>query len=494
MPARHAKWAVCRKQQRAARRLPLYRLLSAAAIASAIGLTALAALALYVVPHADDLCFGAAWQEHRLAGAVRHYYETHSGRLAANTLIAAPFAIAAATAIDLTSLYSLASGIIFAVFGVFALWLARRLWPALPARATIAMATILLVALLANARSIRDLLYWLPGIANYTVPGLTVAILIVVLHAALCRREPVSSTTAAMMAPFLLWAALSHELAGGLVVIVLAVSVVVRLQAAAVPPQLKLHALLALPALIGFALVYGAPGSQARTTLYPGHGDLPVSLLWGVLLQVEFVFRRMAYPGTLGWLLLAFLLSQVYVLRFGRPPRLTPLQVWYPVGLFLIAGFFVFAAGYYGQGSPIPARVQNLVYLIGFVSLTATAVAAAQCHGAQVRRWVRRRFPAVSFRRAFLFAGIVLLAGSPGLYHAPLALDGAAALRTDNDTRFALLADAEPGEQATVPAFEAVPSLLLIEDLRADPEFLINRCYADFFGLAAISAGGPTTD
>ena len=111
-----------------------------------------------------------------------------------------------------------------------------------------------------------------------------------------------------------------------------------------------------------------------------------------------------------------------------------------------------------------------------------------------MRRWVRRRFPAVSFRRAFLFAGIVLLAGSPGLYHAPLALDGAAALRTDHDTRVALLADAEPGEQATVPAFEAVPSLLLIEDLRADPEFLINRCYADFFGLAAVSAGGPTTD
>ena len=491
MSVRQTDGATARQPHCGARR-PLRGVLIGTVMLSGIGLLAFVTLALYVVPQADDLCYANYWRKYGLFDGVANIYQTLSGRFVTSTIIMLPNALETNTGLDWLFVHSAISIIIIALYAAFSLWLIGRFLPLVPSGIRISISVVFLFSLLANARSVRDLLYWLSQTANYAIAGLVFLTIFIVLHHSMISRRPVGGPTVALLLPGVFLAGGTHELAGGLLLIAIVTSASVRRATPGVPVQPLAHLLLAVAAVAAFAIVYLAPGNAARASAYPNHGDLIGSFLWGLLLLIEFVFRRMTYPGTLGWLLLVFLLSQVYGRQVGPRLRLTPLLTWYPIGLFLAAGFFVFAAGYYGQGSPIPARAQNLVYLVGFITFTAVVFAAGRSHGGSVRRWVRRRYPAVTFRRAVL-AGVVLLVGSPGLYHAMAALDGAATLRTDMRARVDLLAAAEPDRHVTVPAL-AAPSLLLIEDMREDPEFWINRCYADLFDVAAVSASAPAAE
>ena len=459
-----------------------------------LGTLPFVALAFYAVPQADDYCFANFLHDGGLWGAIQYVRDHFTGRILATVLIVGPTLVSEGLGIDLfvvQTLWSLAS--VAAIAGV--VWLTIRvLLPTMGIGVRLWLSAALLFSILANARSIRDLIYWSSQTGNYLLPGLLIFGSTAFLAMLALQGRNQSTRATAVLAVVTGLAAICHELTGGMMLIILAGSVALR-AAGRMDLQLGRHGLLATIALVGFAILYVAPGNDARLSAYPNSGQFFTSLLWGVLTFAEFIMRRLTYPGTLAWLGLVSVLAPV----LWRD--LSPLRVPVPAALAIIAGIwvigslFVFAGGYFGQGSPIPARVQNMAYLLSLPCLTLMALIA----GARRRRalwtpvhWLGQRVNLRLGPRRLCTAYLLLFLASPGLWHALIALTEAPNLRDGLRERGDLIAEAAGGD-LVVPALEISSDLLLIEDMRADPTFWINQCIAGYHGLSSIALEPSTT-
>lgn len=449
------------------------------------GLAIFAALAAFAVPQADDFCYAAVVRSDGLIGGALAFYHDWTGRIAATLLIMLPWAAADATGVDVVQVYRAAGLALLALAAVPAALAARRLWPKAGPAATTAIAATLLYCLIANARSPRDLFYWLPGAVTYAVPGLLVAVLLVVLLTAAAEDRRVSLPAAVGLCLLALTAAAGNEFTGAMIATVAVASLWARRGGG--PLQPVLHAGLLVAAAAGLLVQVLAPGTATRTaaaTVAAGTGDLPGALLWGPVYFTNYLVLRVDAPGVLGWLLLAGLITVWHDRRHGRPHPPRPDLVWLPLAVFVAAGVAAFAAGYYGIGSMLPARAQNQVHLVGLFALTLATAAFVRSRHPALRAW-RSRLPWATPRRLAVVAVVLILLSPQSIRAVYELIAEAPAYAAAQEGRFARLAAAGNGPVAVAP-LPARPRHLHMEDLRPDPAHWVNRCVADYYGIETV--------
>ena len=454
-----------------------------------LGMVPFLALAFFTVPQADDYCFANFLHDNGLWGAIQFVRDNFTGRILATVLIVGPTLVSDGLGIDLFTVQTLWSLTAIAAIAGTVWFTIRTVLPTVGFGVRAWLSGALLFSILANARSIRDLIYWSSQTGNYLLPGLLIFGATAFLAMLALQGRNQSNRATAVLAILTALAAICHELTGGMMLIILAGSVALRF-AGGMDLQLGRHGLLAGIALVGFAILYVAPGNDARLSAYPNSGQFLTSLLWGVLTFAEFIGRRLTYPGTLAWLGLVSVLAPV--LWRGLPPLRVPALAAVAIigATWVIGSLFVFAGGYFGQGSPIPARVQNMAYLLSLPCLTLMALIA----GSRLRRalwapirWFSRTAKIELGPRRLCRVYLLLFLASPGLWHAVIALAEAPDLRDGMRTRLAMVAEASGGD-VVVPALGISSDLLLIEDLRPEADFWVNRCAAQYFGVSSIAS------
>src|SRR5690606_13271363 len=128
------------------------------------------------------------WHEGGLIEGLAGRYAGWSARLLADALIMAiPGGLHLKFGVDLLTAQAVGSALVLLGLAGLAAWAAGGLWPRLPAAARLCAALTLLVALIGNARSARDLIYWLSAAFTHAVPGMLTSAVFLALFLPLLR-------------------------------------------------------------------------------------------------------------------------------------------------------------------------------------------------------------------------------------------------------------------------------------------------------------------
>ncbi len=427
---------------------------------AAVGLVPILALLFDALPQADDFCLAGTWRDFGFWDGYWHLWRTWTARMTLIPLMMAPPALAEATGLDLATSYRLLLVAMLTMLVLAARWIAALLlpWTTLPLRWGVAL--LLVFTLAGNARSLRDLLYWL-GVNSYYLPaGLAIGLCFLLLVRPRLGR---AGATAAVLLGLL--AGLSVEFGGVFACLVAAAAwkIVGRTRQAACLA-------VAAAGLAGLLFLVLAPGNAARQASSGQVGDIGRMLLESLPESLQFLAFAQSSPGLLGWLLLLVALGAASAVE--APPagigRARPL-LWPAVLLVLALPLSAFALGLGAAGLVLPSRAQNCfqVALLPILSWLALR------WGAQWRpRWVSGR-PA-------RLATVLLLLASPNAWVALAELPQAAAYAASGEARLAALAAPGPANQS-FPPLAAYPVLLHQEDLNRDPDRWVNLCAAEFF-------------
>lgn len=457
-----------------------YRTLTVAAI---IGLSLFVALAFFAAPQLDDFCFGSLWAAKGFEGGVAHYYATLTGRVTAIALMLLTFELQRGLELDIFAMYQLTSIALMTLFVWLAIWTARRLWPSMRGWPGLFGGLALAFAMIAGARSVRDLLYWHSASLTYSVSSIVTMLVFVSLYTGAARRTAPSWAWGAFLTGSTFLAALGNEFTGAMIVIVTLGSLVVRLRHRDMPTASALHGALIAAAVIGFIILALAPGNALRLAMFGHRPDLLASLFHGPVRFIAYLGLRVDNYGVIGWLVLAALHTRVHDRAAAPGPTPVAILVWSAVAVFVLCGIAAFTAGYYGMQSALPARSQNQVYLVGFVALTFASVEGSRLYGDRVAIWIQQRTPWLTAGRAVAGA-LALMAVSLGVLRGAHALVfDAAEFRAAVEARVATLEAAPAGSVVAVPAIEPRPKILFVADIDADPKHWANQCLATFYGV-----------
>ncbi|NBC31907.1 MAG: hypothetical protein GVY13_04455 [Alphaproteobacteria bacterium] len=459
------------------------------------GLAPVVCLVFYSVPQADDFFYGALAREHGLAGGIAEMYGSWSGRFLISWLIMLPTVLADETGAALIDPVRGGGLLMLGALAGLAFYTARLVIPKAAGWPAGLAGLVFLYVLLANARSLRDTLYWVPGFAPYAVPAVIGAALYAWLHGAAARGERVPPGHLLWLCPLLAVTAGANEFTGPALVTIVAASVVLRAGLGGRPLQPLVHAALALAALAGTAIVLAAPGNDVRVAQQSAGGDVLETLVWGPIYFLNYLALRVDSPGLAGWLLLVALAVRGAERISGTPSPARPLLVWMPLAVFAAYGLLAFSAGVYGLGSLLPGRAQNQVHLTFMVLASLSAAEAARFYGPALSAWLQARAPQLDRRRLALIA-VVLIALSPQSWRAAYDLlsGEAAGFAAENRTRLAKLEESPARKKFLVPAWQHRPALLVQEDMAPDPLHWINLNIADYYGHAAVATGTDWPD
>lgn len=454
------------------------------------GLAPFVLLIFQAVPQADDFFYGALALEHGLFGGIGEMYGRWSGRFLISFLIMLPTILADETGAMLIDLARIGGLLIFGAISALAFYTARLLIPKAAGWPTGLAGLLFLYVVLANARSVRDTLYWVPGFAPYALPAVIGAALYAWLHAAAAEERRLAPGHLLWLCPLLAVTAGANEFTGPALVTIIAASIVLRAGLGGRPLQPLVHTALALPALAGTAIVLAAPGNDVRVAQQSTGGDPLETLVWGPIYFLNYLALRIDSPGLAGWLLLVALAVRGAERRAETPSPVRPLLVWIPLTVFVVYGLLAFGAGVYGLGSLLPGRAQNQVHLTFMVLASLAAAEAARSYGPALSAWLKARAPRLDRRRLALIA-VVLIALSPQSWRAAydLASGEAAGFAAENRTRLAKLEESPARKKFLLPPWQHHPALLVQEDMAPDPLHWINLSIADYYGHAAVATG-----
>ncbi len=114
--------------------------------------------------------------------------------------------------------------------------------------------------------------------------------------------------------------------------------------------------------LIGFAILYFAPGNKVRIAMFPDHGNLKATILYGIrevsrsliywILDRDLILASLVFLTGMGTVALPDWLSRVGMWEKILPPFLT-----------IFALFVIYCGPFWAMGMPAPARTVNLAYL-----------------------------------------------------------------------------------------------------------------------------------
>ena len=452
-----------------------------------IFLLCLFVLTSYSIPESDDFCLSYLYLENGFAGGISILYKTLSGRVAPLFLIQLPVAISNATGIDYFISYpaTLATLILLVFAGV--LFLSFRLSTGNSTARAVFFGAGLSAVMLSEVPLLREMLYWLPGVTCYTLPGIILVIVLTefVRSAEGGGRFTPSSTSLLAAGCFL--ASLSNEFTPVSLVMLVLGSLTFR-AFFRIQLQVREHAIIGGSALLGFFIVISAPGNAVRMAQFPAAGLLFHSLMEATLYSASNLLKFIIKPVIPAWLIAVVL----YTITEPPPVPASAQRRRYLAAFVLLfclgSGYLAYFAHQYSTGLHLSERAQNQMVMLLVCGLTISTVMLARAS----RDWLRLKL-----------ALIIPQQDGPGSTLVPLVIAVALVLPPLFFSKTARLIRAEQGSFRTfwiesmyrhqrlglstpadivLPPHTVFPVTLMGGDITDDATRLPNDCIARFYG------------
>jgi len=454
-------------------------------------LLCLFAAAFYGAPESDDFCLSAHYMEKGFVGATVHFYHALSGRVAPLFLIQLPAAIHRTTGIDFLTSYAatLATSILLLVAGM--LYFAARLSTGRSVARAVFLGAGLLAVILSEMPSLRELLYWLPGVTCYTIPGVILVIVLNELVRSAETGDRLTPTMTGYLAAGCFIASLCNEFTPVSLVALVLGSLLFR-AFNRMPLQVPEHAVIAGAALLGFFIVIAAPGNAVRMSQFPAAGLFFHSLDQGFRFAFSNLMKFMAKPVVPAWLIAVAL----YVATEPAPAAASAAKRrWLAAAVMLFSlgsGYLAYFAHEYSTGLRLSERAQNQMVILLVCALTISTVMLARAS----RDWLRLH----------LSRGIPQQMGPPGVV-VPLIIAVVLLLPTLFTSKTARLIRSEHARFQTfwdesvdrhrrlgqptpanivAPPHTVFPTILMGGDITDEPNRLPNDCIARFYGKKSL--------
>jgi hypothetical protein len=331
-------------------------------------------------------------------------------------------------------------------------------------------------------------LFWIPGAIESQLP-LTLILLLFALalsaYSNTSRRATVIATTVAAALAFAIPA--FHELAGAIVAG--ALSVIVLHAMLSESSRRNIWLILWTSAVLGFLLVYLAPGNAVRMSAIPNRGNTWITLKGSLSLTHSYLL-----PWCLDfkhWLLalLVILHPRVELVRKKLSGWSSFRAVASFAAIWLLLLAIAIAAGIWNLGKLPPGRTMNLLYGIFLIGWVALAFLVSRPNPEFVFQSKHRA--AVLSTALLLFSALAVTSENTVVGISDVAHGRARAWDRELDQRFATLTLAERNVDLLVPTLAAKPNSLAWFDITSKPGFWSNRCVARYFGVKSVRIAAP---
>ncbi len=440
----------------------------------------------YAHPLADDFARGYKGRVQGIVPATIREYFTWTGRWAACGLgyfLTASF--------DIVRLYPLLLVIIPAVLAVsvYLLLCASEIGTTRRQRAALAAAAV--AVYWAGLPDPGDNFYWLTGSVD-NLAGLVISLLLLAGLIGYRARTPLLSVIVGTGLSLLALLATGFHEVFGLVLCIILAGGTIRAWLARDPRRWVWTVCLAA-ALIGFLIVYIAPGNSVRRAEFPLAANLGVTLRLTVKQGISNVLLWVLDIRLLSATILLLVLMPRLLIGCRQSRSVSSRDLVIVILTWIIAVFAAFAAVSWAIGLKMAPRTLDGIYFIFLTGWFWVLVMLA-------RQFAERGEPllvaAPLLRRITVAIFVVAMLLTGNTWQALRDLEGAApAYSAAMDNRYrSLAAAAAKGEQDAVvePLPEKPESFIQYFELRENPDYWENWSVAHYFGLNTVRMSGES--
>jgi Family of unknown function (DUF6056) len=451
-------------------------------------------------PHLDDFCFGSAFIDRGMFGALADYFRTLGGRLSGYSGIMAPFMLQYAAGIDVLSAFRITCALVLGAIVAVGVWGGGRMSPEGSPAVRLLVGGLFAVALVAGGPAPEDVLYWGTGFGPYAIPATATLWLMLCLYDAAARGRTLGGPLVALLVGAGVLGATGSEFSGPILLVVTAGSFAQRCLTQGAPRQTAAHLLIAAAIVLGTLIVVLAPGNAVRFHLYPSDRSLTLRFLiaWpmGAADLATFLFRRLTNPAMIAFLaILAMATATCDRLRPVEPAaRLVP---WLPLLSAVLGVFGAFVIYEFAIGRYMEARGLEHLHFVLAGGLALTTVAVVRTHAARIAALADRLPSFLTLRNATVAALVLVLITPPFLTAAYVVAWQLATLNRSVADRFERIGSGHlPGASASdrelvLPPIKPAGAFFFGETLDPDPANWANICVAIFAGVRAVRVSEP---
>lgn len=442
-------------------------------------------LTFYSHPNADDFCKAAEVRQFGLVGSMIHVYFSWSGRYVAEGLLRL-FPLSVELIKDYwvgpISIYILLGGAFWAfVKSVFGQRLGRL--------ETGYVALIFFALYLSGAPNVYEVLYWNAASFTYQLGNASLLVLIAIA----IRAEgysPKGLILASIACAFLAMITTgTNEIGIFILLLVAAIGSITSCRLNS--PARSVWVTTVVVTVVTGAFSILAPGNQVRAMTLPHRGKLLSSMYHASTLGFETLLQWSSSLALWAASLLLIPVIQVILseaIKSERPPMgilIFPL-------LWAGAILGVFFTGFYTTGAAPQPRVVNvayLIFLIGWMFSWAIVMFYLQGNLSSVQVLPR------SILGMAKLALIIALLTSANFRSAHADLSRMGKLQEFFRIRYALIDEARSRAEndLIVPGARYAFHSLWEDELKDDPSYWANRCWASYFNLKSISLGNAVS-
>jgi Family of unknown function (DUF6056) len=447
-------------------------------------------------PHSDDLCFAATWRDIGVIAMLRALYVSFQGRLFSFVATVVPFMVHESLGIDLLLAFRVFCAAALAATVALALWGCNAILPECAKPVRLLLGLTLAAALVAGSPQPEDLLYWATGIGFYSIAALVSLWMMIWLHVRAVRKAPLAPyTVAALMAVGLL-IALTSEISGPVLAVIVLASLLQRFLIPGAPRQPLAHALIIGAIAIGVIVELSSPGNAMRMRVMGTDQGIALRALIGLPMAIghvaQFLVRRLTNPALLAWLVVLVLA----VPARDQAPQDVPaarrsLLAWLPLMTAMIGIYGSLYIGHVSTGDLLPQRTLNQLHFVLVGGLSLTAIALSRAFGQSVWGTIGARWPSLDHRQLAV-AALLLMLATPHFLRAIQILPHIESLHRLAESRFAQFGEGKlPGapiadRELVLPASSAEEIGWFGDPVSSSPDAWINGCVARYVGVRSV--------
>jgi Family of unknown function (DUF6056) len=221
------------------------------------------------------------------------------------------------------------------------------------------------------------MLYWLPGVTCYTLPGVIVVLVLAEFLKTAENGSNIAPPATFALASGCFVAALCNEFTPAWLLGIVICSLVIR-KIFRRDLQIKEHTIIGAATLIGFSIVLLAPGNGVRISQQSMAGDFSHSVKEALVYSISNLQRFVGQPATVPWLVLVavFTLSQPKPVSVSGRNRMLLAAL---VVIFCLAcGYLAYFTHQYATGLRLVARAQNEATILLMAGLTLSVAVLAR--------------------------------------------------------------------------------------------------------------------
>lgn len=457
-----------------------------ASLVPAVFLLRLLGLTLYSIPESDDYCFSYMNLQSGFFATIAVFYGSIIGRIVPIALMQAPAAMSGSTGIDYFICYVATLAILEILFVAAMVFLSFRLWPHSSIPKKIFFGIALAAAILSGAASLGQMLYWLPGVACYVVPGTIVVLVLAEFVQTAENGTRMTPASTCMLAVGCFVASLCNEFTPPWLIGLVIGSWLVRRHLRS-DLQTREHLIVGCAALLGFAILLLAPGNAIRWAQFPIAREIGHSAKEALVYSISVLGRFLAQPAILPWLIVVLLFTVAEKeANEVRSRNRRVLAALLPV-FCLACGYLAYFTHQYATGIRLVPRAQNQAIILLVCGLTMSVMLLARAYHDSIRQilvnMVPRRRESLIGSAIPVLAVVILI---PALHYSKTSK----LLRSEHSSfqtfwlesmaRHAALSLSKE-QDLVVEKHSVLPSALMAGDLTADPTRLPNDCVARFY-------------